>query len=248
MYLAEIFVTVFLGAILGSFSSALIYRIPRGLDWASVRSMCCSCGSKLAPVDLIPLFSWCLFKGKCRHCFVAVSCRYPLVELISVFLCLGAYFTFGISAEYFFVIAAIPLLVSLFVIDLEHMILPNQLNLILFVIGGGRVFYGFVSGEEYWDYLGGGVIYLILAWGLAFLFSVFLKKDALGVGDIKFFGVAGIWLGASILPYFLIISGGVAVLFALCWRMIKKTEVFPFGPALIMSLYVLLLFRGVFFT
>ncbi len=250
MYFIEIFIIVFLGLILGSFSTALIYRIPRKLFWVSARSACVSCKSKLGAVDLIPVISWCIFKGKCRRCSSKISCKYPLLELVSVFLCLAIYFVFGVSAESLFLIISVPILLSLFVIDLEHMILPNQLTLILFIIGGLRVVYNYVSNDGYYalDYIGGAFVYALFSWGIGVLFTKLLKKDALGLGDVKFFGVAGVWLGVSALSHFLILSGGLAVLFALFWRVIFKTEVFPFGPALIMSFYVLLLLQGSFFT
>ncbi len=248
MYLIEIFIFAFLGLILGSFSTALIHRIPRKLPWGKERSTCVKCNKNLGVLDLVPVISWCIFKGKCRHCSSKISYKYPIIEIISLLLCLAIYFTFGVSIESLFFIISLPILLSLLVIDLEHMILPNQLTLILFVIGIIRVIYNLIIGAEWLDYIGGAVIYLLFAWGLGALSSKILKKEALGFGDVKFFGVVGIWLGASMLSYFLILSGGIAVLFALCWRAIKKTELFPFGPALIIAFYALLLIQGSFFT
>ncbi len=250
MYFIEILIIVFLGLILGSFSTALIYRIPRKLSWVKARSACTACNYKLSAIDLIPVISWCIFKRKCRHCSSKISCKYPLLELTSVFLCLAIYFVFGVSVESFFLIISVPILLSLFVIDLEHMILPNQLTLILFIVGALRVFYNYLVDASYnaFDYIGGAFIYALFSWVIGGVFTKILKKDALGFGDVKFFGVAGIWIGISSLSHFLILSGVVAVLFALFWRVAFKTEVFPFGPALIISLYILLLLNGGFFT
>ncbi len=253
MYVIELFIIIILGLVLGSFSTALIHRVPRKISWGAERSSCLSCKATLGVVDLIPVVSWCLFKGKCRHCSCQISCKYPIIELISVALCLGAYFIFGFSAETFFIIAAVPILISLFLIDIEHMILPNQLTFILFVIGAARLLYNAIYSERlfgnyFLDHVGGAFIFAFVTWMLGILFTKILKKDALGFGDVKFFGVAGLWLGAAMLSYFFIISGVLAILFALCWRIITKKEVFPFGPALIMALYLLLLFKGTFFA
>lgn len=249
MYFVEISIIVFLGLVLGSFSTALIYRVPRKLPWGNERSACPECKSKLGALDLLPVISWCLSMGKCRYCLHKISCKYPTIELISAALCLVVYFTFGMSAETFFIIASVPILISLFVIDMEHMILPNQLTIILFALAVVRFVYSayleFSMLNHYlFEYVLGAFIYGFLAWSMGALFTKILKKDALGFGDVKFFAVSGIWLGLGMLPYFLILSGSLAVLFAVIWRLVTKKEVFPFGPALIMSLYILLLFQG----
>lgn len=70
-----------LGACLGSFMTALAYRLPRGLDWVSDRSRCTSCGHALGMPDLVPIFSWVFLRGRCRHCGADVSARYPAIEL-----------------------------------------------------------------------------------------------------------------------------------------------------------------------
>jgi prepilin signal peptidase PulO-like enzyme (type II secretory pathway) len=70
-----------LGLIFGSFLTAVTYRVPRGLDWVSARSKCTACGHALGVLDLIPVFSWLFLRGKCRHCGVKISARYPLIEL-----------------------------------------------------------------------------------------------------------------------------------------------------------------------
>ena len=71
-----------------------------------------------------------------------------------------------------------------------------------------------------------------------------LKKDALGFGDVKFFAAAGIWLGIFQLPAFMMLSGALGILFAIAWKIVKKEDVFPFGPALILGFFALLFFDG----
>jgi len=251
MYFIEIFTIIFLGLVLGSFSTALIYRVPRKLPWGNERSSCPVCKSTLGVFDLFPILSWVISGGKCRHCSNKIPCIYPMIELTSVVLCLLVYLVFGFNAETFFIILAVPILISLFFIDIEHMILPNQLTFILFAVGGGRLIFNLVyntSLDNYYlyEHVAGTFIYAFLAWLLGVVFTKILKKDALGFGDVKFFGLAGLWLGVSILPYFLILSGGLAILFSICWKITFKTEVFPFGPALVLSLYVLLLSQSFF--
>lgn len=249
----EIILIFYVGAVLGSFSTALIYRVPRGIKWwGAERSKCPSCKTILSFFDLIPILSWCMFLGKCRHCKVQISARYPFVELSSALVCVGAYIVFGLSYELLFIIAASPFLFSLFFIDLKHMILPNQLVFILLVIGVMRLFYFSAVGvftqveDLVIPYILGACLYAVLPWGIGWGMTKILKKESLGFGDVKFFFVSGIWLGLGALPYFMMLSGGLAVFYALALKMLNKGEQFPFGPALIASFYFLILFQGSF--
>ncbi len=69
------------GLCLGSFMTALVYRLPRGLNWTTDRSRCPSCGHALGVPDLVPVFSWLALRGRCRHCRTPIPARYPLIEL-----------------------------------------------------------------------------------------------------------------------------------------------------------------------
>ena len=98
-----------------------------------------------------------------------------------------------------------------------------------------------VSGHDLLSvYVAGAVVFGLFAWLLGVAVSKVLKKDALGFGDVKFFMVAGLWLGVLNLANFAILSGFLGVLFGLIWQKSGKGEIFPFGPALIVALFVLL--------
>ncbi len=147
--------------------------------------------------------------------------------------------------------ASVPFLLSLFFIDIQKMILPNQLVFTLLVIGVVRLFYLSTQDGVFTQvsdmlvpYFGGAFVYAFMSWFMAVIMTKILKKQALGFGDVKFFGVAGLWLGLLALPYFLISSGVLAIAFAIIWRTIYKSERFPFGPALIFSFFGILIFQG----
>lgn len=252
MFFIEIGIVVFIGLVLGSFSTALIYRVPQKIPWGAERSSCPKCKANLGVLDLIPVLSWCLSAGKCRHCSEKISVRYPLTELVSGALCMLVYLVYGFNIAALFLMASVPFLVALCVIDLKHMILPNQLVFILMGIGGVRLLYLFSLDSSIQDmellnvYIIGAFSYAFLSWFLGFVLTKILKRNSLGFGDVKFFMVAGLWLGLYALPYFMILSGTLAIAFALAWRVVFKQDVFPFGPALIVSFYSLLLFQGSF--
>lgn len=244
MLAAEILTSILIGLICGSFSTALTHRIPQGGNWVSERSACPACGHHLGVLDLFPVFSWLLSRGKCRYCKAGISMRYPATELACALLCLGIYAIFGFTAEGLLCMACVPVLMSLFLIDIDHFILPNQLMLALFAAGALRLMLGWTQGFDVMPYIVAALCYGFLSWGLGFAVEKALKKEALGFGDVKFFFVAGLWLGIDALPYFLMLSGVSGVIFALGWRYFKNTPVFPFGPALIASFYILLLYQG----
>jgi leader peptidase (prepilin peptidase)/N-methyltransferase len=249
MDVLEMAVMVLTGLVLGSFATALTYREQRGLSWTGVqRSVCTSCKATLGVRDLVPVFSWLFLKGKCRKCRAPISIRYPLTELGVLIACVVVYGFNDFSPETFFICAAIPFLAALLLIDLEQMILPNRLVLIVGMIGAGRlVFHSVMAGlgaglhHIFLPYILGAVVYGGLAWLLGWVTTKILKRDALGFGDVKFFAVAGLWLGISNLGLFCVLSGVLGVIFALIWRLVTKERHFPFGPALIAAFYLLLL-------
>lgn len=237
-----------LGLCLGSFATALIARIPEGRSWigssrGAARSACPQCGHKLGVLDLIPLFSWLYLRGRCRYCRQKIGARYPATECLALLMCVAIYAAYGWSAPGVILLLAVPFLVAMLVIDLDHMILPDQLQIILFVLG-----LAFIYTLGGFDAMPGALAGALIYGGLAFLLAqggaLILKRDALGMGDVKFFAVAGLWLGWPLLPAFLMIAGLAGVTLGLVWKFVVKSPRFPFGPALIFSLFILLLQRA----
>lgn len=114
-----LFLAAVLGLCIGSFASALVWRIPRGLSWiredrnqGAARSQCPVCGTRLKARDLIPLLSWIVQGGKCRHCHTAISVRYPLMELSGVLVCMGIYDMWGITLPGFLAMVLSPFLIA----------------------------------------------------------------------------------------------------------------------------------------
>ncbi len=257
---------VFLGLVLGSFSSALIYRVPRGISWVwnsaqkspadknkksvvvQARSACPMCSTPLGFLDLIPFFSWLFLKGRCRHCGGRIGWVYPLAELGTLLGCAGIYLAWGPGVEGGLAFLMVPFLVALLFIDLEHYILPNQLVLICGVLGLLSLLYAFCASHMdvtvLPDRLLGALLFPVTVWAVGRVVGKVLKKDALGLGDVKFLAAAGIWLGITVFPYYLVMSGVIGTAVGIGWRLAGKGEIFPFGPALVVSLYLLLILKG----
>jgi leader peptidase (prepilin peptidase) / N-methyltransferase len=246
---AQAILVFLIALVLGSFATALSWRAARDISWVSGRSRCPSCSTKLGVLDLVPVFSWLILRGKCRHCGKPIGARYPLTELAVVAGCLGVFAVYGLTIQAFIIMAAIPFLVALLVVDMEQMILPDDLQAVL--AGLGALFAASAvyleqgsKGELLAMHAAGLVLFPALVWIAGRAVSILKKKDALGFGDVKFFAVAGLWLGAIWLPWFMIIAGVFGLTGGLFWRLRREDRRFPFGPALILAFYACLLLKG----
>jgi len=237
---AEVSALWVLGLVLGSFISALTYRLPRGKSWVRDRSHCPHCGKPLSLSSLVPLFSFLWQKGRCAHCHTVISWRYPLIELASALMLVGHYLLWqDITTWLYFSMLSLVLLAML-VVDLEEMYLPDGLQLSTFLLG---VLFHLQTMGPIAPYLatamGAGATGLFLRYGYYSL----RKTHGLGLGDVKFFTVAGLWLGWEWMGFFFFLSGVLGVLFGLVWQRVKQGPVFPFGPALILALIACLIFK-----
>jgi len=147
-----------LGLLLGSFLNVVILRLPKRLEWQWKRdahevlqqediyeppppgivvepSHCPHCKHKLAWYENIPLFSWLIQRGKCRHCHAPISIQYPLVELLTAVLVLASVWQFGFGWQGFGAIVLSCFLVALSGIDVRTQLLPDQLTLPLMWLG-----------------------------------------------------------------------------------------------------------------
>src|SRR3954451_15481508 len=123
------FVTVVCGVfglLVGSFLNVVIYRVPRKESVVRPRSRCPGCGTQLGERDNIPVVSWLLLRGKCRTCGEPISARYPLVELLTGALFVGAALRFGLDWALPAYLVFFASLVAITFIDLEHYIIPNR--------------------------------------------------------------------------------------------------------------------------
>jgi leader peptidase (prepilin peptidase)/N-methyltransferase len=145
----------------------------------------------LGPLDLVPILSWVLARGRCRYCGVAVRVRYPLIELSCAAWAVLAWARLGFVAELAPVLLWGWLLVALTVIDLDFKLLPDALTFpgtVLAVIaallgpGAQHALLGMVAGSGY-------------LWLFAWIWSTFLKREGMGGGDIKLAAMFGALLG-----------------------------------------------------
>lgn len=230
------------GLCFGSCVTLLSYRLPREMKVGAVRSQCPNCKTLLGVKDLFPVLS-CLFSGgRCRHCKQRIHWRYPLIEVTTMGLFLLVYVEKGLTPEAVCLMLLGVCIVTLCVIDFEHRIIPDELQ---WAMGVLAIAHHFTVPTHWSDKMIGCAVALTIALMLKYGFLLLRKKDGLGMGDVKFFAVVGLWLGMIPLVPFLFLSGLFGIMTALGWKMIHDDPRFPFGPALAISLFALALFPEV---
>jgi leader peptidase (prepilin peptidase)/N-methyltransferase len=182
-----------LGAMIGSFLNVVIYRVPRGESIVMPASRCPGCGTAIAPWDNVPVVSWLILRGRCRHCGIAISPRYPAIELLTALAFAGVAATRGVDDDLVLQLPFVAVLIAVAGIDLEHKIVPNAIAAPAAVFA--VVAAAFVMTGELPELLiaGAGAFAAMLLIALAY-------PRGMGMGDVKLAGVMGLYLGGAVIP------------------------------------------------
>jgi leader peptidase (prepilin peptidase)/N-methyltransferase len=221
-----------IGACIGSFLNVCIYRLPRreSLMWPA--SHCTSCGRTLAWYENVPVLGWLALRGRCRTCGSHISIIYPIVELITAVIFVAGYLIYGwtplLAARLLFACA----MIVLFVIDLQHQILPNVITVPGIVIG----FVLSVVMPPGWlssligIVVGGGVLFAIME-----IYARARGFEGLGMGDVKMLAMIGAFLGWPLMLLTLVLAsfaGSVVGVGMMATRRGGMQTALPFGTFL----------------
>jgi leader peptidase (prepilin peptidase)/N-methyltransferase len=257
---------VLLGLLVGSFLNVVIYRLPVMLEreWrqqsrellaegdteaepdseprfnlVTPRSRCPSCGTQIAAVHNIPLFSWLLLGGKCASCQAPISARYPLIEAMTGLLSGLIVWAFGVSFGCAAALLFLWALIALTVIDIDHQLLPDSITYPLMWLGlGASLFYQPGSGlpfPQIHDAVVGVMAGYLSLWSVYWLFKLATGKEGMGYGDFKLLAALGAWLGWQMLPLVILLSAVVGALVGIGMIMTLGRDrqiPIPFGPYL----------------
>jgi leader peptidase (prepilin peptidase)/N-methyltransferase len=222
------------GLALGSFLNVVAARVPLRRSIVRPPSACMSCGQEIRWYDNIPLVSYVLLGGRCRHCGIRIHFVYPAVELLTAVLLAGCVLAFGLSAEAAVAAFFCAVLVAVSAIDIEHRIIPNRIVLPATVV--------VLAANTARDLSPEWIIAGLAASG--FLFAAALAYPAgMGMGDVKLALLMGVALGKTV-PVALIVGMLAAmipgiVLFARHGKKARKMGI-PFGPFLALGSVVAL--------
>jgi leader peptidase (prepilin peptidase)/N-methyltransferase len=235
-----------LGLAVGSFLNVVIYRVPRHQSVVSPPSACPTCGTAIAARDNVPVLSWLLLGGRCRHCHSPISPQYPLVELATAALFAGLAARFGYDWALPAYLALFAGLLALSWIDVERLLLPKAIvypllvmvALLLLIPAGA-----YDAWHPYWvawAFAGG--------WFVVFFLMNLASPRALGFGDVRLAPVLGLglgWLGWRyvVLGFFAanLIGAVVGIALILTKRLERQSRI-PYGVFLALGTAVAVFF------
>lgn len=225
------------GAIWGSFLNVVVYRWPLLRSVVFPGSTCGACGVALPWYENIPILSCVLQGAACRSCGSRFSWRYSLVEALMACCSLAIWIyskgDFLVWQQGFFLVFVC---LAVFLTDLDHWIIPDELNLTGVVLG--LIFtmsVGFRSnhfGESILDGLVGCVVGYAFFLLIQVLGLLFAKQEAMGGGDVKFAAALGAFLGwwLALKSFFLaFLLGAVVAIPLMVTRRAGSKEPIPFG-------------------
>lgn len=192
-------------------------------------SHCPKCHAPIKPFSNIPVLSWVMQKGRCKHCHEPISKQYPFVELLTGIMVLIVYIKFGYTLASLGAVLFTLFLISLMVIDAQRMLLLDRLTLpliwlgLLFNIKGTYVPLQDAVLGAFWGYMS--------LWIVIWLFKLVTGKQGMGNGDFKLVAALGAWLGYKVLPIIIIVSCVVGIIASIIQR-IRREQEMPFGPYL----------------
>lgn len=234
-----------LGLAIGSFLNVVIWRVPRKLSVVRPPSHCPQCETPIRPVDNIPVLSWLLLSGKCRHCGNPIAVRYPLVEAGCGVLFAAVTARFGASWELPAYLVLTAALLAISIIDLEHFIVPDRITAPVTVSALALLGLAAAIDQNGWRYgrtLLGGLAYC------AFLLTLnVLYPRGMGMGDVKLSFSLGLYLGwlgwgQVFLGGFLAFLLGALIGVGLIATGVKGRKDFvPFGPFLALGTLITIL-------
>jgi leader peptidase (prepilin peptidase)/N-methyltransferase len=234
---------ILLAPFIGSFLGTLILRLPEGRPVFLDRSRCEACNHTLGIRDLVPLFSWLLLKGRCRHCGAKLGAFYPLIELAAVGVALWALLT--VPAPLVWPTAALGwVLLALAVIDVRHLILPDVLTLPL--VPAGLAVAWWLDPEQLLHHALGAALGFLGFAGLAWAYRKARGREGLGLGDAKLLAAAGAWvswtgLGSVLLwaaPLALVVSLAAGVIHGTLSDRLAGRSAVPFGGFLALGFWL----------
>jgi leader peptidase (prepilin peptidase)/N-methyltransferase len=243
------------GLVVGSFLNVVIYRLPVIMQrsWetqcqelldqeqtpqdtfnlVTPNSRCPHCGHQIGALENIPVISYLLQRGRCKHCREAISARYPLIELFTALLSGITAWHFGFGLPAVLAIILTWALIAMSFIDIDHQLLPDDITLPFLWLGLLLSIFGFYTDMP--SAIIGAVAGYLSLWLVFHIFKLITGKEGMGYGDFKLFALFGAWLGWQALPLILLLSSlvgaviGVSMVLALGR---DRQLPIPFGPYL----------------
>ncbi len=230
----KIFVFVF-GSMIGSFLNVVVHRMPKNISVVTPRSSCPACGHQIKWYENIPILSYLFLRGKCKSCGTKISIRYPLLELfmgVVALLLAPSAWTIDTIVMFLFYFSLAASFTAHFLIDIEHQILPDKINIFLLLL----ILPYSILNFPLLHWLAGGLIGFLGTLGITFLFYKLKGQIGLGGGDIKLYGILGVFLGPFEILNNIFLScflGAIVGMVLIAAKKMDRETPFAFGPFII---------------
>ena len=219
---------VLLGTVIGSFLNVVADRLPRGISIVSPPSQCPHCGRRLKPLELIPILSYLLLRGKCITCKAYIPIRIMFVELGTGILFGLIWQRYGLSLDTLLGCLFASFLITILLIDLEHHRILNVMTYPAYIIA--LVTLPLIFQRDLIEVLAGGALGFTLL-----LIITLIKPKGMGMGDVKLAALIGFVLGypSVLLALFLSFTvGGLISGVLLIAKVIGRKDQVAFAPYL----------------
>ncbi|WP_461180688.1 prepilin peptidase [Virgibacillus kimchii] len=214
------------GLLFGSFFNVVGWRLPQHVPFANDRSRCPHCAHTLSWYENIPVVSFLVQSGRCRHCHGRISFLYPSVELLTGILFALSFYLIGWQMELVTSLLLVSMLMIILVSDLKYMVIPNKV--LLFFLPLLIIMRIIVPLETWYSSIAGALTGFFLL-----TLIILVSRGGMGAGDMKLFVLLGLLLGMDklLLAFFLscLLGAVIGVLLIIVKRVQRKQPV-PFGP------------------
>lgn len=242
-----LFLAALLGLVFGSFCNAWAWRLAHRESIAKGRSHCALCGHPLSPRDLVPLVSYALLRGRCRYCGGPISRRYPAVEAVSAAFFVSVVLRYDVSLSALRLLGLGCALLALSLVDWDTREIPDRLLALGAAFALLRLPAEGPAGLK--SALAGALAVAVPLLIFVLLCDKVTGRETMGGGDIKLVAVLGLHFGPALTLLLLILACLAGLLLALPLR--RRTadgaadpSAIPFGPALSLAAWAVLLFGG----
>lgn len=235
-----------LGICIGSFLNVVILRVPKGESLVKRSSHCMTCGAKIRPIDLIPVFSWLMLRGKCHNCGEKISARYPLVESLNGILFVLTFWVLDINAKAIITCLLMSLLVVVAFMDWDTMEIDMRILAIILVCAVPMHLFAddCVSIK---NHIIGALVISVPFFIIGEVSRPIIRKKfgedfrAIELGDTLLMVAAGAVVGTRVIIVSTLIGLVAAAIGGMINKMATKESKFAFGPFLSIGIAVGLL-------
>ena len=239
----EVFNIIFMfiiGTIFGSFYNVIGFRLPKGQSIVFPPSHCPNCNHRLTPIELIPIISYIISKGKCKNCKQKISPFYIMFELLTGILFSLSYIVFGLTPNLISPLTFISMLIIIMVSDYNYMIINDSILIIftIILIIEILILYG---PQILLKHILAAILAFITMFLLKKLGDILFKKESMGGGDIKLLGVFGLVIGYPMSLLAIFLGAIIALPISLITIKNNKDHIIPFGPFLALGAIIVLL-------